>query len=120
LRACRWASSTPWQGDAELCQQATGEVDALGACAQPLLADPVQTLQRLLIERFDGDRLQIGVAPCPKQCIGIRRIGFVAPHVGPYVLGVQQAGIMAMGTGGTGPVMGCDTGFHDNLCRRLL
>jgi hypothetical protein len=81
----------------ELAQESAQSVDALDTRPLPLLADPVELLDLLLLDRAYGNRADSRTAVGLEQRVGIGAIGFVAAPLGPDVLGRQQLDLVARG-----------------------
>jgi len=74
----------------------------------------MQCLQRLLLDRLDFDRTDIGSLGRFEQGEGISGIGLVAPNVGANVLSWQQGHLNTAGAQLTSEVMRRSASFHDH------
>ena len=83
-------------GNAELAQQASHQVDRRRARALEVLTDPVQALDALLLGGFHRYLVQIRATCRLEQASDIGPISLVAPHVRPHVVRRQQSHPMAL------------------------
>ncbi|MBV6425124.1 MAG: hypothetical protein NAOJABEB_02938 [Steroidobacteraceae bacterium] len=98
--------------DPELPAEAAQGVDPRGPCRHPQRAGAMQGLQRLLLDRLDAYRHDVGTAQRLEQGRGIGRIGLVALDVGAHVARWQQLHVDAERPDLSGPEVCRATGFH--------
>ena len=106
-------------GEAEFAEEAAQAVDALSAGVLPLLTDTVELLEHLLLDRADGDGLDVVAAMGFEQGIGIGAVGFATTAIGRGVLGGEQADLVSEGLGGAPPEVGGAAGLEQDEGRRL-
>ena len=80
----------------------------------------MQPLQRLLLDRFDPHRHDLGTACRFEQGAGIGRVGLVALDVGADVGRRQQSHHDPETVQATGPVVGRATRFHHHQTHRAV
>jgi hypothetical protein len=101
-------------GNAELPAKAAQSIDAGSTSAHPQRTDAMQTLQRLLLDRLDLDRRDIGATGCFDQGTCIGGIGLVAFDVGADIRSRQELDIDAHGVKLARPVVRRAARFHDD------
>jgi hypothetical protein len=80
----------------------------------------VHRLQRLLLDRLDAHRRDVGAARSLEQRTGIGGIGLVALHVGADIGRRQQSHLDAQVVQPTRPVVGRATRFHHHQTDRAV
>ena len=106
-------------GEAEFAEEAAQAVDALRAGVFPLLANAVQLLEHLLLDRADRDGLDVVATMGFEQGLGIGAVGFAAAAIGRGVLGGEQSQLVAEGLGGASPEVSGAAGFEQDEGGRL-
>jgi hypothetical protein len=103
--------------DTEFAQTPAQQVDPRVTCLLALLAQPVQLLQLLLIDRFDRHGTNLRAARRLDQRRRVGGVGLVAPNIGAHVLRRQQPNLMSLRLQRTRPVMRAEP--HASITMRL-
>ena len=83
-------------------------------------AQPVELLDRLLLDRLDRHRADLAAAGRLEQRTGIRGIGLVALHIGAHVLRRQQPHLVPLRLQAARPVLRRAAGLHHHHARRMV
>ena len=100
--------------DAELAQEAAQGIEAGGAGGEPGGAQAVESGERLLIHRLDGDGVDVLVAESFEESAGVSAVGLVAQDVGAGGMGRQENDLVAIALGEAGPEVGRAAGFEEH------
>jgi len=102
--------------DADFPEHASGSVDSGGAVGDVSAAIPVQSSQDMLIEGFDGYRMDVFVAERLKERFGIGAVGLVACGVGAGGVRREQDDGVAQLLKFSSPMVGGAAGFEEDGC----
>ena len=106
--------------DAELAAEAAQRVDARGARCHPQGTGAMHRLQRLLLDRLDAHRHDLGTAGRFEQGAGIGRIGLVALDVGADIGRRQQSHLDPETVQPARPVVRRAARFHHHQTDRAV
>ena len=101
-------------GMAELSQAASKPVDPSNPGGLPLLSNPMELLDLLLLDGPDRDGMDPPAAIGIEQGFGIGLVGLVAQPVLPNELGREHDRFMPMACGLTAPEMGATAGLEQD------
>ena len=105
---------TQRDGITELSQATTQSVDPGRSRGLPLLTNPMQLLDLLLVNRANGNRIDTPTAVGINQGLGVGPIGFVAQSVLSDELSREDDGIVAGSSSFLCPEMGATAGFQQH------
>ena len=97
---------------AEFGQQGADEVTGRGQVIAEVLANPFNSLHRLLVDCFRRNKPGGGLPGSDSYCQGIGRIGFVSFTISVSRTSRYEQGAMAHSFDHTSPVMGGRAGLH--------
>jgi hypothetical protein len=106
------AAASLWGHDSELGQQPANLIALRCGCTDKSLPRPVQTQQRLLLDRFERDKSHVGSSDCLADRFRIPRIVLVALHLRLHELRRHQFDRVTERAELARPEMSATTGFQ--------
>ena len=106
--------------DAEFTQQASDGIEPRGARGEPGGTQAVQRGDGLVLDRFDGDRVNLLVPIGFEEPFRVGPVGLVAPHVRSHIMRGQQPDRVTERLKLARPVVSRPAGLEDDGRRRPL
>ena len=106
--------------DTEFAQQASEGIEPRGARREPGGPQPVQRGNGLVLNRLDGDRMNLLVSIGFEEPFRVGAVGLVAPHVRPDIMRREQAYRVTERLKLAGPVVSRPARLEHDRRRRAL